>query len=88
VSEQKSLSVSQAISEIYAMSQPNPVPDPVQPGWVASVRQIAANLATATGTIAGTLTVTGLPYAVWFGIASLLLGALAAKGYLNNRQAS
>ena len=88
MSEQKSLSVSQAIKELYAMSQPNPVPDPVQPGWVASVRQIAANLATATGTIAGTLTVTGLPYAVYLGIGSAVLGALSGKGFLNNRQAS
>ena len=84
MSEQKSLSVSQAISEIYAMSQPNPVPDPVQPGWVASVRWIAAALSAGAGAAA----IAFPQYAVWLGIGSVVLGALAAKGYLNNRQAS
>ena len=83
MSEQKSLSVSQAIKEIYAMSQPT-VPDPVQPGWVASVRWIAAALSAGAGAEA----IAFPQYAIWLGIGSVVLGALAAKGYLNNRQAS
>ena len=83
MSEQKSLSVSQAIKEIYAMSQPT-VPDPVQPGWVASVRWIAGALSVGAGLAA----IAFPPYAVYLGIGSALLGALSGKGFLNNRQAS
>ena len=82
MSEQKSLSVSQAIKELYAMSQP--APDPVQPGWVASVRWIAGALSVGAGLAA----IAFPPYAVYLGIGSALLGALSGKGFLNNRQAS
>lgn len=71
-------------AEDSSMSAPNPVPDPVQPGWVASVRWIAAALSAGAGVAAFAFP----QYALVLGIGSAVLGGLAGKGFLNNRQAS